>query len=189
MHATHQFFLSKRSLYILVLDNRKDEDEEYWLKHIESFGGNSPVLVVINKIDENRAPHLNRKFLKEKYKYILDFFRLSCRTYEGIESFISALQRALCETEIIKNSWPAAWFSVKEKLESMTDHYISRQKYQALCSRSNVVHEYSRVILLKFLHDLGIVLHFDDLHLANIHVLEPHWGDAGRFTGLLPPTF
>ena len=36
MHATHQFFLSKRSLYILVLDGRKDEKTEYWLKHIES---------------------------------------------------------------------------------------------------------------------------------------------------------
>ena len=44
MHATHQFFLSKRSLYILVLDGRRDEKTEYWLKHIESFGGDSPIL-------------------------------------------------------------------------------------------------------------------------------------------------
>ena len=43
MHATHQFFLSKRSLYILVLDGRKDEKPEYWLKLIENFGGDSPV--------------------------------------------------------------------------------------------------------------------------------------------------
>ena len=55
MHATHQFFLSKRSLYILVLDGRKEEKIEYWLKHIESFGGDSPVLVVINKIDRPGA--------------------------------------------------------------------------------------------------------------------------------------
>ncbi|MCP4155921.1 MAG: hypothetical protein GY757_49810 [bacterium] len=37
MHATHQFFLSKRSLYILVLDGRKDEKttrsrQPLWLK-------------------------------------------------------------------------------------------------------------------------------------------------------------
>ena len=47
MHASHQFFLTKRSLYILVLDGRKEEKTEYWLKHIQSFGGNSPVLVVL----------------------------------------------------------------------------------------------------------------------------------------------
>jgi internalin A len=39
VRATHQFFLSKRSLYIVVLDGRKEEDPEYWLQHIESFGG------------------------------------------------------------------------------------------------------------------------------------------------------
>jgi internalin A len=47
MHATHQFFLSKRSLYILVLDRRKDEDPEHWLQLIESFGGDSPIIVVM----------------------------------------------------------------------------------------------------------------------------------------------
>ena len=67
MHATHQFFLSKRSLYVLVLDARKDEKAEYWLKHIRSFGGDSPTLIVLNKIDENPSFELNRKFLQEKY--------------------------------------------------------------------------------------------------------------------------
>src|SRR5690606_34890134 len=39
MHATHQFFLTKRSLYLLVLDARQGEDEgrvEYWLALINS---------------------------------------------------------------------------------------------------------------------------------------------------------
>ncbi|MCI5158738.1 MAG: GTP-binding protein, partial [Candidatus Electrothrix sp. AUS1_2] len=53
MRATHQFFLSRRSLYVLVLDGRRDERPEYWLRHIESFGGDSPVLVVLNKQDSN----------------------------------------------------------------------------------------------------------------------------------------
>jgi len=55
MHATHQFFLTKRSLYLLVLDARLGDEEnriEYWLKIIKSFGGDSPVIIVGNKIDE-----------------------------------------------------------------------------------------------------------------------------------------
>jgi GTPase SAR1 family protein len=35
MHGTHQFFLSHRSLYLVVLDGRHDrakQDAEYWLK-------------------------------------------------------------------------------------------------------------------------------------------------------------
>ena len=40
-------------LYVLVLDNRKEEEPEYWLQQIESLGGKAPVLVVFNKQDEN----------------------------------------------------------------------------------------------------------------------------------------
>ncbi|MCI5142954.1 MAG: hypothetical protein D3909_14740, partial [Candidatus Electrothrix sp. ATG1] len=69
MHATHQFFLSRRSLYVLVLDGRRDERPEYWLRYIESFGGGSPVLIVLNKYDTNPGFDLNRPFLKKKYPF------------------------------------------------------------------------------------------------------------------------
>jgi internalin A len=55
-HATHQFFLTKRSLYLLVCNCRTSEEEnrlEYWLKLIESFGGQSPVIIVGNKKTNN----------------------------------------------------------------------------------------------------------------------------------------
>ena len=54
MHATHQFFLTRRSLYLLVIDAQAGEKESnihYWLKIIQSYGGDSPVLVVVNKCD------------------------------------------------------------------------------------------------------------------------------------------
>ena len=40
MHATHQFFLTKRSVYVLVIDARQGDEQnriEYWLKLIQSF--------------------------------------------------------------------------------------------------------------------------------------------------------
>src|SRR5438034_8589213 len=69
LHATHQFFLTERSLYLLVLEPRSglaQRDAEYWLKLIETQGGGSPVIVVLNwshgrrwRVDEVR---LRRKF-------------------------------------------------------------------------------------------------------------------------------
>jgi hypothetical protein len=47
------------------LDGRRDEKTEYWLKHIESFGGESPVLVMLNKIDENPSHDVNRVALRK----------------------------------------------------------------------------------------------------------------------------
>lgn len=55
MHATHQFFLTPRSLYLLVLSGRQgreDSDATYWLALINSFAGDSPVILILNKIKE-----------------------------------------------------------------------------------------------------------------------------------------
>ncbi len=57
MHATHQFFLTQRSLYLLVLagrQGREDADAEYWLHLIASFGADSPVIIVQNRIREHK---------------------------------------------------------------------------------------------------------------------------------------
>ncbi|MCX6583222.1 MAG: leucine-rich repeat domain-containing protein [Candidatus Aminicenantes bacterium] len=175
MHATHQFFLSKRSLYLLVLDGRKDEKTEYWLKHCESFGGDSPVLVVINKIDENRGFELNRKFLQDKYPNIKSFYRVSCKTGEGIEALVPTLEMALFQVEMIHTTWAASWFEVKTRLENMKKPFLSYWEYRAICSRQNITDKSSQDTLVDFLNDLGVILHFKDLELDDTHVLDPKW--------------
>jgi small GTP-binding protein len=175
MHATHQFFLSKRSLYILVLDGRKDEKTEYWLKHIQSFGGDSPVLVALNKMDENPGFEVNRKYLKEKYPNIIDFYRVSCATGGGIEDFSHALAQALDKVEIISTTWPDSWFQVKTRLEKMDTPFISYDQYRQLCEEENVAFQEGMKTLVEFLHDLGVVVHFEEIQLRDLHVLEPKW--------------
>ncbi|HLP62604.1 MAG TPA: COR domain-containing protein [Candidatus Deferrimicrobium sp.] len=175
MHASHQFFLSKRSLYILVLDGRKDEKTEYWLKHICSFGGDSPVLVVLNKIDQNPGFELNRRFLQDKYKNIKGFFRLSCADKTGIDEFKEALEKTLCNVEIIRTIWAENWFNVKQYLEKMTAPFISLEEYNQVCLGEKIEEQSGRDTLVQFLHDLGVILHFDDLGLGDVHVLDPRW--------------
>lgn len=50
MHATHRYFLTKRSLYVLVVDIRAEKtDFFYWLNIIELFSGKSPIIIVLNE--------------------------------------------------------------------------------------------------------------------------------------------
>lgn len=175
MHATHQFFLSKRSLYVIVLDGRKDEDAEYWLKLIESFGGDSPILVVLNKMDEHPSYDLNRIFLKNKYKGIKGFYPVSCLHSRGIDVFMEELKRALLESELPRTYWPKTWFDVKTSLENMGHDFISYTEYKSICAKSGVEDSGDQDVLLEFLNDLGVVLHFTDLDLFDTHVLEPKW--------------
>jgi small GTP-binding protein len=175
MHATHQFFLSKRSLYILVLDGRKEEKTEYWLKHIESFGGDSPVVVVLNKMDENPGFDVNRKFLQDKYPSIKGFYRVSCKKPAGINDFSGNLKKALTKIEHLQTTWAINWFDVKTQLENMTDNFISYEAYKEMCDGKNITEKSAQDTLVDFLNDLGVILHFKDFPLLDTHVLEPKW--------------
>ncbi|WLE97352.1 MAG: COR domain-containing protein [Candidatus Electrothrix communis] len=175
MHATHQFFLSRRSLYVLVLDGRRDERPEYWLRYIESFGGGSPVLVVLNKYDTNPGFDLNRPFLQKKYPFIVGFYRTSCRTNNGIRNFRQALREELGKVPLTRNEWPASWFRAKAQLEEMNDPCISYEDCETVCREAGVTGEISQKVLVDFLHDLGIVIHFTEFDLADNHVLDPKW--------------
>ncbi|MCP5050424.1 MAG: hypothetical protein GY940_24890, partial [bacterium] len=177
MHASHQFFLSKRSLYILVLDGREEQKADYWLKHIENFGGNSPVLMVINKTDENPAFDLNRNSLKRNYDNINGFYRISCKTGAGMDEFHTALKAAIPHVELLKTEVAASWLKVKQKLENRTDktNYLNHQQFREICSAEKIEDETQRTTLIEFLNELGVVLHFPMSGLENFHVLNPRW--------------
>jgi len=175
MHATHQFFLSQRSLYILVLDRRKDESPDYWLKNIRGFGGDSPILVALNKIDEFPGFEVNRKFLQEKYPNILGFFPLSCKTGEGIPSLVEGLKKGLDNVDILKTDWSSAWFDAKNYIENMPENYISYEQYEEICRGGKIAEKSHRETLVEFLHDLGVILDFKDFGLEGTQVLKPGW--------------
>jgi internalin A len=175
MHATHQFFLSKRSLYILVLDGRKEEKTEYWLNHVRTFGGASPVLVVLNKMDENPGFDVNRSFLAEKYPFIKGFYPVSCATGKGIPAFKKALDRELAAVELIRTTWATNWFNVKTRLEHMKENFISYDRFREICAEEKIPGYAAQDTLVDFLNDLGVILHFKDFHLRETQVLEPRW--------------
>lgn len=181
MHATHQFFLSKLSLYILVLDSRKEKNAEYWLKYIEGFGGDSPVLVLLNKIDLNPRFDVNRKHLKDKYKNLIDFHRISCKANIGIDTFIPIIEKTLHQVEFHNINIPSSWFRVRKNLEQMEFPFIGHAEFQKLCVEEKITEESEQIRLVRFLNNLGIILHFEDFDLKDTYVLEPGWVTKGVY--------
>ena len=189
MHATHQFFLTKRTIYLLVLDARKGENESnihYWLKIIRSYGGDSPVLVVTNKCDAH-ALDLNETRLKKDYPNIKGFLRTSCRKGTGIDALKAAIGKQIRAMDYIFDPVPSAYFDVKAKLEKLAgkESYIDIRKYYALCHEHDITEREEQDILLRFLHDLGSVLSFNDPEspyaLREMSVLQPEWVTKGVY--------
>ena len=64
----HQFFLADRSLYILMLDDRREcATLDYWFNIIRILGEGSPVLVVLNKINKTTVSSFD--FYKYQKRY------------------------------------------------------------------------------------------------------------------------
>ena len=126
-HATHQFFLTQRSLYLLVLNGREgveDLDAEYWLKLVESFGGESPVVVVLNKIKAH-AFEVNRRALQQKYPAIRAFVKTDCEDGTGIAELHETVERETDRLEHLRDAFPASWFEIKDRLAGMRKNYLS----------------------------------------------------------------
>lgn len=193
LHATHQFFLTKRSLYLLVLDVRMGENEgnvHYWLKIIQSYGADAPVFVVINKAEDHKKHllDLNETRLRKDYAPNLrGFFKVSCSEGTGIEALRGAIVRESCGLPHVFDELPERYFKVKESLvkRARSIDFIDYAQYERICSRHRLTDRRDRDLLLRFLHDLGNVLNFDDpedpYELGDTNILNPEWVTGGVY--------
>jgi internalin A len=184
MHSTHQFFLTERSLYLLVLNGRQgheDTDAEYWLELIQSFGGNSPVIVVLNKIKEHPFD-VNRSALKQKFPNICEFIATDCEAEMGVAQLQAVIERETDQLEHLRDPFPATWVEIKNRLTSMADNYISFEQYRDICQQDGESDRGAQDSLAVHLHSLGIALNYkDDTRLRDTHVLNPHWVTNGIY--------
>ena len=184
-HAVHKFFFTEGCLYVLVLDNRKEEEPEYWLQQIESLGGGASVIVVFNKQDENAAETADRKFLKEKYPNIVGFYNTSCKTGIGINDFKNKLQEEVVKLRTVTERFPNNWLAVKKAIEEHTSgasHYLTYESYKQICKQNNLITEDAQKLLLRYFNTIGTVTWFgEDVHLQNMHVLNPAWITQGVY--------
>ena len=191
MHATHQFFLTKRSLYLLVLDARKGENEgnmHYWLRIIQSYGADSPVLVVINKNEPPNQLDLNETRLGKDYaSNVRGFFKTSCSKGTGIAELRAAIEEQVERLEHVHDRVPVSYFRVKEELEEQARErdFLALEEYRGLCRKHGVAEQGHQNTLIRFLHDLGNVLNFDDpdnpYQLRDTKVLNPEWVTGGVY--------
>jgi internalin A len=175
-HNAHQFFLTEDCIYVLVLDNRRDEQPEYWLQHILSLGKNSPILVVSNKVDipAHATDRFNQELLKGKYN-IHGFYKMSALHGTNIERFQTEL------LDLIKAfpfpQFSEDWIAVKDHIEAETalgKNLIMRQQLHNYCSQR--VDEQDELVILKYLKTMGKVsFHAPNMHTRDFYILNPEW--------------
>ena len=178
-HATHQFFLSKRSLYTLVADSRKeDTDFYYWLNIVEKLSDNSPLLIIKNE-KQDRRREINERALRGQFTNLKDTLATNIKTNRGLPEIILAIKYYIQNLPHVGQELPKTWVNVRQALENNYRNYISLEEYLDICETNGFTQREDALQLSGYLHDLGVCLHFQDQEeslLSKIVILKPEWG-------------
>ncbi len=182
MHSMHRFFLTDRTLYVIVVnarDNTQDERAQYWLNNIKSFANGCPVILVLNKIDQNPSASINERLLQDDYPQIIETMKMSalrdCKIQ--FDQLLQAILDAVKEFDSYAMEFPLSWNCVKQELSHMDLNYIGDGQYRSICKKNHVEDEQIQNWLLDWFHDLGVSFNYRrmDRLLGTYMVLKPQW--------------
>lgn len=176
-HGTHQFFLTKRSLYALVVDTRKeDTDFYYWLNIVKLLSNNSPLVIIKNE-KQDRHRELNEAELRAQFENFKETIPTNLATNRGLSEVLNSVKYHISQLPHIGTPLPKTWVKVREELETNQHNYIDNNKFIDICKRNDFNTMEDILQLSDYLHDLGIILHFQNDPLLNkTIILKPKWG-------------
>ncbi|EFN82819.1 Leucine-rich repeat serine/threonine-protein kinase 2 [Harpegnathos saltator] len=211
-YATHQYFLSKRSLYLVVwriTDGFKGVSEIFqWLVNIQSRAPNSPVIIVGTHYDvsyehsEGLQQYIRDKFINvvdaEKcgLPKVMETIEVSCKTRHNIKMLcnliydvVFSLRSPGSKELLLEQKVPASYLALEDvviqlahdrKLSGLDPVLKADQYYAAVNNELQKLHrsfrdpaELHQATL--FLHENGIILHYDDATLKDLYFLDPQW--------------
>ncbi|MEN0050492.1 MAG: leucine-rich repeat domain-containing protein, partial [Bacteroidota bacterium] len=113
-HATHQFFLTKRSLYVLLDDTRKDDRTvndpsfNYWFQVVELLSESSPVLIVQNE-KANRSKQLDLKSMQGRFGNVKGSWATNILTCRGLEQVRAEIEHQVQQLPLVGQMLPKQW--------------------------------------------------------------------------------
>jgi internalin A len=182
-HQTHQFFLTERSLYILVADTRKENtDFDYWLNAVRLLSNNSPIFIIKNE-KQNRQCEINDRQLRGEFSNLKEIMATNLADNRGLEEIKDAIQLYISRLPHVGTRLPKLWVRVRSVLENYArNNYISLDEYYRLCRLNGLNDQQEMLLLSRYLHDLGVCLHFQtDPLLKKTVILKPEWGTAAVY--------
>ncbi|MEM9273420.1 MAG: COR domain-containing protein [Cyanobacteria bacterium P01_F01_bin.143] len=177
--TTHEFFLTKRSLYLLVADTRKeDTDFYYWLNIVEMLSDNSPLLIIQNE-RQDRKTEINKRELRGEFTNLKEIIPTNLATNRGLDSVVNDIKHYIKNLDHIGAALPKTWKRVRQALEKDTRNYIKLDEYLKICEQNGFTKLKDKLQLSGYLHDLGVCLHFQDEEDSLLYrtvILKPEWG-------------
>jgi internalin A len=187
-HATHQFFLTTRSLYLIVTDGRREDNINYWLQLARLMGGDSPVFIVQNLNGEHSGVDFSLPEMQKFPQVKLPAYSFDLSVdQKGLQKLYEDLETELRRLPHVGSPWPKTWVQIREGLKSIQHQeqkpHVSLERYLELCEKCEE-NEEEALNASQFLHDLGSILHFQDDKENTLYktlILDSKWATDGVY--------
>ncbi|KAJ4452048.1 hypothetical protein ANN_03564 [Periplaneta americana] len=217
-YATHQYFLSKRSLYLVVWripDGQRGINEIlHWLVNIQARAPNSPVLIVGTHYDMVREHYPSstsedlQQLIRDKFinivdaekcglPRVLDTIEVSCKTRHNIKLLCNLIYDTVFSLRppgskelLLEQRVPASYLALEDVVSHLAaerrltgvDPVLNAEQYKAVVA-AEMQYRYQRSFrdaaelhqATLFLHENGVLLHYDDATLKDLYFLDPQW--------------
>lgn len=182
-HATHQFFLTERSLYILVADSRNENTNfNFWLNLVELLSNNSPVIIFLNE-KQDRVKDINEFWIKSRFANVVRILRGNLMTNRGLNQVVNEVKHQVQQLPHIGSPLPKVWKNIKNQLQGLNRNFILSDRYMKICKENGIEHTQQALLLSQYLHDLGIFLHFQDNPILKRMInLNPEWATSAVYS-------
>ena len=184
--VTHQFFFSRRSIYLLVWEPRMGVQQcqvEDWLRLIRlRVGSDARVIIVSTHCRTGeRIARIDRPVLERDFgDIIVGFHEVDSLVDDpetgekaGIARLYELIAQAAGELEQMGMPFNRHWREARDELLGREETHIPYMEFAAVCARHGL-DDISTRTLAELMHDLGYIVYYgDDERLKGDVVLKP----------------
>ena len=176
--ATQRFYLTNRSLFVLVWNARtrwRDGKLTAWLNVITARAPESPILIVATHGDDASPAPLPADIVA-RYPQIVGTFTIDSKSGSGIHEVREAIRRESADLPLMGARWPASWVAAADAVRTLQGDAVTARAVWQTMTAAGVRDPQAHRAIIRALHDLGDVVYFeDDPELNRRVILRPEW--------------
>ncbi|MFK8009097.1 MAG: COR domain-containing protein, partial [Saprospiraceae bacterium] len=161
-HATHQFFFSKKSLYVLLADTRKQEaDFSYWLNTVEQLSGDESKLFILLNKRENHDWAIDELGFRTRFDKIMsEVFTIDLSQSAEIPALQEKIKGWLKKLEGIGQPLIKSWVDIRTAIADEPGDEMSLDRYKEICAKFGRTDEEDIIQISKYFNRIGVFTHY-----------------------------
>jgi internalin A len=181
--VTHQFFYSRRTLYLIVW-NARDTAEKCdvagWLERLRlRVGSEARVLIVCTQCDaDDRVARIDRHRLRQQYGDLIPedgFVEVDSKTETGLDTLRSLIARETAGLPQVGEPFSQSWKAARDDVLAVNRSRFKFDTFRDKC-RDHELDDTETLALAGLMHDLGYIVWFsDDDTLRESIIRKPQW--------------